>query len=94
MTAVQERLICRHVWQPLVRWYHWTNVLGMSLLAIAGFHTGSPFVNVTRLPFPYITAIVQFTHFNLTPSFPSLFSCDSTGPSWATAWPGGLECFR
>lgn len=63
MTATQERFIRRYVWQPVVRWYHWINVLCMFLLAITGYYIGSPFVNVTGIPFPYITAIVRFTHY-------------------------------
>lgn len=63
MTATQERFVRRYIWQPVVRWYHWINVLCMFLLAITGYYIGNPFVNVAGLPFPYITAIARFTHF-------------------------------
>lgn len=53
----------RYVWQPVVRWYHWINVLCMFTLAVTGFYIGSPFVNVTGAPFPYITGTVRFIHF-------------------------------
>jgi len=53
----------RYVWQPIVRWYHWLNVLCMGLLAVTGYYIGSPFVNVSGFPSPYLTAVVRFVHF-------------------------------
>jgi Ni/Fe-hydrogenase 1 B-type cytochrome subunit len=53
----------RYVWEPVVRVYHWINVLCMFVLATTGFYIGTPFVNVTGLPFPYFTATARFTHY-------------------------------
>jgi hypothetical protein len=58
--ALYER---RYVWQPVVRWYHWFNVVCMGVLAITGYYIGTPFVNVAGFPNPYVTGIVRFTHF-------------------------------
>ena len=53
----------RYVWQPIVRWTHWMNVLCMFLLAVTGYYIGSPFVNVTGFPQPYVTGTVRFIHY-------------------------------
>ena len=53
----------RYVWQPVVRWYHWFNVVCMGVLAITGYYIGAPFVNVAGFPNPYVTGIVRFTHY-------------------------------
>jgi Ni/Fe-hydrogenase 1 B-type cytochrome subunit len=63
MSEGTVRYARRYVWQPVVRTYHWLNVLCMGLLAITGYYIGTPFVNVTGFPFPYVTAVVRFTHF-------------------------------
>ena len=63
MSATQERFMRRFVWEAVVRWYHWINVLAMFILAITGYYIGNPFVNVTGIPVPYITAIARFSHF-------------------------------
>ena len=42
----------RYVWQPVVRWYHWFNVICMGVLAITGYYIGSPFINVSGFPNP------------------------------------------
>ena len=53
----------RYVWQPVVRWYHWINVLCMLVLAITGYYIGNPFGNVAGIPFPYVTAQMRFIHY-------------------------------
>jgi Ni/Fe-hydrogenase 1 B-type cytochrome subunit len=63
MSATQDRFIRRYIWEPVVRWYHWVNVLCMFILTITGYYISYPFVNVTGLPFPYITGIARFVHF-------------------------------
>ena len=63
MSESQEMFERRYVWEPVVRWYHWLNVLCMFLLVITGFYIGSPFVNVTGIPFPYLTGTARFVHF-------------------------------
>jgi Ni/Fe-hydrogenase 1 B-type cytochrome subunit len=63
MSANPQMFVRRYVWEPVVRWYHWVNVLCMFVLAITGYYIGAPFVNVAGMPIPYVTAIVRFVHF-------------------------------
>lgn len=63
MSEHAETFARRYVWQPMVRWYHWINVLCMFLLAVTGYYIGTPFGNVLGLPAPYVTGTVRFVHF-------------------------------
>lgn len=63
MSAKQEIFERRFVWEKVVRWYHWITVLCMFILAITGYYIGTPFVNVTGRPSPYVTGSVRFIHY-------------------------------
>jgi len=53
----------RYVWQPVVRWYHWINVLCMLVLAVTGLYIGNPFVTAEGVPFPYVMGWMRFAHY-------------------------------